>query len=215
MISKEVVVKIPPTTPTPPEPKPELPKVVEEIPNLLTNADFSAWLKGWKLLKVGTGKEMYARVIKNDFTYPYALEIKRTGSMRKKGEIGLIQVLNKDISQYTQLMLKADVKVISSSIESDGNQGGVYPINVRVDYLDTEGKSHLWRHGFLYTQKINYPQIGEQIPQGKWYSYTSINLMELTPKPKVIKEIRLSGSGWGFHSRIANVQLIGTKISTP
>lgn len=212
---EEVVVKIPPTTPTPSEPKPELPKVVEEIPNLLTNADFSAWLKGWKLLKVGTGKEMYARVIKNDFTYPYALEIKRTGSMRKKGEIGLIQVLNKDISQYTQLMLKADVKVISSSIESDGNQGGVYPINVRVDYLDTEGKSHLWRHGFLYIQKINYPQIGEQIPQGKWYSYTSINLMELTPKPKVIKEIRLSGSGWGFHSRIANVQLIGTKISTP
>jgi hypothetical protein len=193
-----------PIPPTPKEPKRKV-----EIPSLLTNGDFSSGLKAWKLIKIGAGKEMYAKVIKNDFTYPFALEIKRRGSMRVKGEMGVIQVLNKDVSKYTQLILKADIKVIYSSLESDGRRGGAYPIGIRIDYIDTADKPHLWRHGFLYAKKINYPQIGEQIPQDKWYSYISPNLMELEPKPKIIKEIRLSGSGWGFHSRIANVELIG------
>ncbi|MEW6094946.1 MAG: hypothetical protein AB1567_00240, partial [bacterium] len=90
-----------------------------------------------------------------------------------------------------------------------GRHGGVYPVEVQIDYTDVNGKFNSWRHGFLYAKRINYPKIGEEISQDKWYSYTSINLMELEPNPKVIKEIRLSASGWGFHSRIANVKLIG------
>ncbi len=208
---EEVVVKIPSTPPTPSEPKPELPKVVEEIPNLLTNADFSAGLKGWKLVKVGAGKEMYATVIKDAFTYPYALEIKRTGSMRVKGEMGVKQILNKDVSKYAQLVLKVDVKAIYSSLESDGTREGIYPVEVQIDYADAEGKLHSWRHGFLYATKINYPEVGEQIPQNQWFTYISNNLLELKPSPKVIKEIKLSGSGWGFHSCIANVALVWSK----
>jgi len=191
-------------------PKPKVaPPIKERVLNLLTNGDFSSGLKGWELVKIGAGKEMYARVIKSDFTYPYALEIKRVGSMRVKGEMGVKQILNEDVSKYTQLVLKADVKVISSSLASDTKKWKVYPITIRIDYIDVEGKPHFWKHGFLYAEKINYPQIGEKIPQDKWYSYTSLNLMELAPKPKIIKEIRLSSSGWGFHSRIANVELIG------
>ncbi|MEW6619771.1 MAG: hypothetical protein AB1422_10625, partial [bacterium] len=67
--------------------------------------------------------------------------------------------------------------------------------------------------GFLYAPKINYPDIGERIEQDKWIIYTSNNLLEWTPKPKLIKEIKLSGSGWGFHSKIANVKLMGEKGS--
>lgn len=219
---EEVVVKKPPELPLvelppkeekplPPTTKPiTKPEVVpEKAPNLLTNGNFSLGLKGWKLVKIGAGKEMYAKVIKNDFTYPFALEIKRIGSIRIKGEMGVIQVLNKDVANYTQLILKADVKVILSSLESDGNRGGAYPITIQINYIDVNGKLNSWRHGFLYANRINYPQIGEQIPQDTWYSYSSINLMELKPKPQVIKEIRLSATGWGFHSRIANVELIG------
>ncbi|MEW6094945.1 MAG: carboxypeptidase-like regulatory domain-containing protein, partial [bacterium] len=151
---EEVVVKKPPVPPTTPVPKPqleELPARVEEVPpkeekptplppkaetppippkeevhELLTNGDFSSELKAWKLVKIGAGKEMYAKVIKSDFTYPFALEIKRTGSMWVNGEMGVKQILNKEVSKYTQLVLKVDVKVIHSSLESDGRHGGVY-----------------------------------------------------------------------------------------
>lgn len=205
-------LKVPPTTPKVEEkPTPTLvpePEKVKPI-SLLTNGDFSSGLKGWKLVKLGAGKEMYARVIKNDWTHPYALEIKRIGSVRKYGQIGIRQVLNKDVSKYAQLTFQADVKVIQSTLESDGKRGGAYPVMIQINYTDVGGKVHSYRHGFLYAPKINYPLIGETIPHNKWYSYTSINLMELDPKPKLIKEIILSGSGWGFHSRMANVELLG------
>ncbi|MDI6736631.1 MAG: hypothetical protein QME42_10665 [bacterium] len=228
IVEVEPIVEKPVTPPsTPPEIKEEKPAptpskpsalptpIQEGVPNLLTNGDFSAGLKAWKVVKTGAGKEMFAKVIKNDFTYSYALEIKRIGSNRVAGEMGIAQLLNKDVSKYTQLILKAEVKVIDSSLQSDGKRGGVYPVEIQIDYLDAEGKVNSWRHGFLYAQVINYSAIGEKIPQDKWYSYTSSNLMALVPNPKIIKEIKLSGRGWGFHSRIANVQLISSETITP
>lgn len=215
-ISPEEEKPIPTPTPTPtptPIPTPTPPTHIEkeEIVHLLINGDFSKRLKYWKLIKEGTGKEMYAKVIRSDSTYPYALEIKRTGSMRVRGEMGVRQELNQDVSEYTKLVFRADVKAIHSSLESDGTRGGAYPIEIQIHYTDDEGKPHLWRRGFLYAKKINYPEIGENIPQNKWFTYTSGNLLELRPYPKVIKEVRVLGSGWRFHSRVANIQLIGTK----
>ncbi|MEW6619770.1 MAG: carboxypeptidase-like regulatory domain-containing protein, partial [bacterium] len=101
---EKVIVEIPPA-PLIPEPVPPKPEIVaeKEISELLVNSNFSSALDGWKLVKIGAGKEMYASVIRNDFTYPYALEIKRTGSNRVRGEMGVRQVLNKDVSGYTQL----------------------------------------------------------------------------------------------------------------
>ncbi len=223
----EPIVEKPVTPPTPPEikqekpapvsPKPSAPPTPTQkgVPNLLTNGNFSAGLKAWKVVKRGAGKEMYAKVIKNDFTYAHVLEIKRTGSNRVVGEMGIVQLLNKDVSKYTQLILKADIMVINSSLGSDGKRGGVYPAEIQIDYTDANNKPHSWRHGFLSTERINYPTIGEKIPQDKWYSYTSIDLMTLVSKPKIIKKVKLSGRGWGFHSRMANVQLISSDVPTP
>jgi len=200
---------------TNPQPEELLPAVEEtvtlekETHSLLTNGDFASGLSAWELVKTGRGKEMYARLITNDDTYPFAVEIKRSGSLYVKGEMGIKQVLNKDVSRYAQLFLKAEAKIIHSSLRSDGNQGGAYPISIRIDYLDVNNETYIWQQGFMYAPKINYLQIGMQIPQDIWYPYSTINLMELDPKPLVIKEIRLSGSGWRFYSRIANVELIG------
>ncbi|MFH1562547.1 MAG: carboxypeptidase-like regulatory domain-containing protein [Nitrospirota bacterium] len=214
-LSEKVVEKVPSLLPKPEVSQPVPPAPKEKVANLLTNGNFSTGLKGWKLVKVGAGKEMSAWAIKSDFTYSHALEIKRTGSNRITGEMGVVQRLNKDVSNYAQLILQADVKVIDSSLGSDGKKGGLYPLAIQIDYTDANDKPHSWRHGFLYTEKINYPAIGEKVPQDKWQSYTSPNLMELIPKPKMIKEIKLSGNGWGFHSRMANVQLISQETPTP
>jgi len=129
--------------------------------------------------------------------------------MWRKGFMGVSQTIDKDISTYSQLTIKAKIKIIYSSLRSDGNRGGVYPMTIRMDYIDDQGKTHSWEHGLLYPSRINYPEKGKQIERNIWHTYTSANLMELSHSPCKIKKIQLLGQGWAFHSRITGVELIG------
>lgn len=182
--------------------------------SLLTNGDFSSKLDSWEEIKIGKAKIMTIDIVDDSPEYLHVLGFKRKGARFVRGKLGISQSLNKDVSTYNSLVIKADVKVIYSSLISDRLKGGVYPITIELEYLDENGTTHLWKHGFLYVEKIKYGKIGEKIPQNQWYSYTSKNLLELTPKPKIITKVNLYGDGWEFWARVANVQLIAEqKIS--
>jgi len=211
---KEVIPEVEKAVEVPPPPKEVTPPRVEEviIPlSKLTNSDFKDGLTHWKKIDTGPGKKEIG-VIKESMHYPNVLEFKRTMAGKEKGRLGVNQQLNMDISEYVYVVIKADVKVIYASLKNDGDEGGDYPVTIELEYEDAQENIKSFKHGFLYQKQINYP-IGECISRDKWYSYTSPNLMDvITPKPRIIKGVKIYGSGLEFKGRVANLELICKEV---
>jgi len=191
--------------PTPAEKTPE---------TLIKNGDFTNGLNSWEETKEGVAITKI-EVVNDSSDYPFVLEINRKESNGQKGFLGLKQKINKKVDDYTLLAVVMDIKVVSSSLENDGTDGGEYPLCIEISYEDRAGIFYTWRQGFLYAGNINYPKIGERVPKDKWYIYLSGNLLKLEPKPKILKEIKIYGQGQDFVARIANLSLIGGKMKIP
>jgi hypothetical protein len=204
-----------------PEPFSQDDTSAEKTPEtLIKNGDFTHELQEWEWMKEGSTSGNDAgiskiAVVNENFDYPFVLEINRTGSNGQKGVLGLKQKIGERIDEYTLLAVVMDIKVIFSSLESDGTEGGGYPVCIEIIYEDHAGIFHTWKQGFLYAGNINYPKIGVKVPKDKWYIYLSTNLTKLEPKPKILKEIRIYGQGHDFTARIANLNLIGGKMTIP
>ncbi|MDI6736041.1 MAG: hypothetical protein QME42_07605 [bacterium] len=197
-----------------PLPETVTPEVIppEVILPQLTNSDFRDGLEYWQEVKKGGGDKKI-EIINEGEKYPNVLEFIQSKVRNEKGKIGVEQRLNMDISEYVYLVVKADVKVISSSLKNDGTQGGDYPIIIELEYEDARGNITSFKHGFLYQAQINYPKVGERIARNSWYSWTSPNLIDLiTPTPRVIKGVKIYGSGMEIKARVANLQLICERI---
>jgi hypothetical protein len=129
------------------------------------------------------------------------------------GEAGILQLLNIDVYRYTQINLKADIKIEGASMPGDCKRNGIsgtgesYPICLELKYTGTDGKPYVFKHGFLIIGKLNYPDIGERIKKGQWVTYVSPNLTQLSPRPIKITEARIVARGWDFVSRVDNVEL--------
>lgn len=172
---------------------------------LITNPNFDEGLNGWNVFKTGPG-QIYVLTSNEN---PHILSIARENSGRIKGNAGVRQELNIDIHNYSCLKIKAKLKAISCSINSDGTKGGVYPINLELQYEDMQGHPQIWRHGFLPNGKrLNYPEIGQIIPTDTWFNWVSEDLTKITPEPKRITGIRIYGNGWAFESQVCLIEIM-------
>ncbi|MEW6617915.1 MAG: secretin and TonB N-terminal domain-containing protein [bacterium] len=182
--------------------------------SLLRNGDFSAGLDLWEELRQGKANIMTINIVKDSPKYPHVLQFKRKIARKTIGKLGIKQDINREVATVsTSLFIKTDVKVIHSSLMSDTLlKGGIYPLTLEIEYLDEQGKIYLWKHGFLYSTP-RYKDKGEMVKRNEWHSYTSENLLSLTPKPKIITQIKVYGEGWEFWARIANLQLLEERLS--
>lgn len=140
-----------------------------------------------------------------------ALFFSRMGEDGNHCETGIIQKIDKDIRDFTSLVLHLDVRLIYQSLSGGGFLSSEFPIMVRLDYKDPYGNDRFWVHGFYYQNDDNYPiaPYGEQIPRYVWYPYESGNLLEMLAdtKPTHITAIRIYASGWEYQSMISEVGL--------
>ena len=189
------------------------PAVEVQTPSgLIVNGDFSYNLLGWTIWERGPWGgpmvgEVSASVVNDDETFSDVLEIKRTGSDNSGAANGVYQDLNLDISKFSSLSLKFDVKVVNQSLSGSGVESTEYPVHIAIYYIDAIENMHGWHHGFYYNGISQDPDHSTRVSQGTWYSYTSPNLMTLNPKPRIIKRIKVFGNGWDYAGRIDNIQL--------
>jgi len=188
----------------------------------LFNGDFSYGLDGWeKWHSSNVDDEWKIEVEPTDNPYTNVLNFERSHSSNDGGVVTVLQRLNFDVSGYEQLYLKADVKVVSNTLQGSGwwsdvyNQAGEYPVHLFVYYNDSNNQQHLWSWGFLTEQNVNKKTNYNVVKAGEWYSFTSQNLMELDPKPKIVTIVRVGGNGWDFHGKVDNVQLIAQNVTPP
>lgn len=182
---------------------------------LVANGDFSQGFARWdKLQQDEPGRPVEAGqrslvTEKIGDRETIALRLSRVSRMATHGEIGLTQVINKDVSDYQSLRLLADVRVDEQSLSGGGYMGYEYPIMIRVRYRDAAGAQIDWSHGFFFKNPENRPiPNGEWVPQAQWVAYNG-DLLEVKPKPAHLISVEVLAAGHSFDGMIANVGLVG------
>ena len=127
---------------------------------------------------------------------------------------GIMQSIEKDVSDAQALYLRADIKVDRQTLGGTGQDGHTAPLAIAICYEDRKGNPHCqnesyWR-GFysLEPGEGEHRRNGQKVPQGLWYRYI-FDMMQLAAKPKYIHFIALEGSGWAQREAwVKNIHLI-------
>ncbi|HIJ98561.1 TPA: hypothetical protein H1005_01290 [archaeon] len=181
------------------------------------NLDFSAGLNKWEIAHSSNVEDAWnISVIQKDDSYKNVLDFWRDNSASDGGAVRVKQKLDFDVSKKQLLILEADVKVISHTLDGSGwwydtHPGeGDYPVHIFLIYNDTTGKQQVWSWGFLTGSNPNTKTNYDIVNASEWYHFTSQNLMELVPRPEIITNIYVGGSGWDFQGRIDNTKIIAS-----
>ena len=188
-------------------------KPIPAARNLLANGDFQKPLTyGWRVYKDqgGDGGNVDGWVEVVSLGDRRAVRFYRTGSGGNSAITGIVQEINRDVSDYRFLKLHADIRLIYQSLSGGGYQSSEYPVIIRLKYKDKYGSEAEWIHGFYYQNDANNPtQNGERVPRYVWNPYETDNLLEtLDPPPFYIISLRIYASGWDYDSMVSEVGLI-------
>ncbi len=181
------------------------PRVLPAARNLLVNGDFRQPLSvGWEDYFVEAGEVRVSTVAGRPAAHFFRDGIGHA-------EVGIRQVLNYDVQDFTSLVLHLNVMVRGQSLPGCGMAGTECPIIVKVEYRDVFGGDRDWLHGFYSIPKAETDYLywwSEQIPLQTWVSYDSENLMELNPPPALIKAVTIYASGHAFDALVTEVELL-------
>ncbi|MHB0868127.1 MAG: FecR domain-containing protein [Chloroflexota bacterium] len=182
---------------------------------LVVNGDFSQGFLRWEMLdqhEPGRPVEQGQRMLvteKVNGRDTVALRVSRVSPLATHNETGLVETINKDVSDYQSLRLTADLRVDEQSLSGGGYMGYEYPIMLRVRYRDASGSQVNWTVGFFFNNPEERPTPnGQGVKQGQWYSW-DVDLMTAMPKPTHIVSVEVLGAGHTFSGMIANVGIVG------
>ena len=181
--------------------------------NLLRNGDFSEpELDAWQTNIIA--KDVVPGIVKVDEgDGRWVALFFRDGEDNVPTEVGITQIVEKDVNVYDALSIQLDVKLLHQSLPGAGYLSTEFPLRVEITYTDIYGKVLTWGHGFYYRDPENENwQIlgGEKIPPYLWYTYQSPNLMDelANTRPARINSVRIYASGWNYQSMVSEVYLV-------
>jgi hypothetical protein len=183
--------------------------------NLLRNGDFSEpELDAWQTNIIA--KDVTPGIVKVDEgDGRWVALFFRDGEDNVPTEVGITQIVEKDVNVYDELRIQLDVKLLHQSLPGAGYLSTEFPLRVEMTYTDIYGKVLTWGHGFYYRDPENENwQIvnGEKIPPYSWYTYRSPNLIEELEKngtrPARVNSVRIYASGWNYQSMVSEVYLV-------
>lgn len=181
--------------------------------NLLRNGDFSEpELDAWQTNIIA--KDVVPGIVKVDEgDGRWVALFFRDGEDNVPTEVGITQIVEKDVNVYDALSIQLDVKLLHQSLPGAGYLSTEFPLRVEITYTDIYGKVLTWGHGFYYRDPENENwQIlgGEKIPPYLWYTYQSPNLLNelANTRPARINSVRIYASGWNYQSMVSEVYLV-------
>lgn len=184
------------------------PTLLEVLPaarNLFINGDFRQPLEvGWETYTIEAGTVQTTTVAGRP-----AARFFRDGIGH--AEVGIRQVLNYDVRDFTSLVLHLSVIVQGQSLPGCGSAGSECPIIIRIDYQDIYGGDRVWYHGFYSIPKAETDYLywwSDPIPLQTWVSYDSDNLMQSDAPPALVKSITIYASGHSFDALVTEVELL-------
>ncbi len=136
------------------------------------------------------------------------------------GETGITQVISQTVAPDRALVAHTVLRVQSNDLGVCGVQGSECPLMIKIAYVDRGGAEHEWVQGFYTNEGDNLHFCGSceikrghiQVPQGKWYTFDSWNLLQTTPSPSMlphlIRSLTVLASGHSYQVQVAEVGLL-------
>jgi len=181
--------------------------------NLLRNGDFSEpMLDTWQSYVIADNVVPGSvRIVEREGRW--VAHLIRQGEENVPTEVGITQVVEKDVNVYDELVIQLDVKLLHQSLSGAGYLSSEFPLRVEITYTDIYGKVLTWGQGFYYRdpENENWRIInGQKIPPYIWYTYQSPNLMALLAdtRPARINSVRIYASGWNYQSMVSEAYLV-------
>jgi hypothetical protein len=184
---------------------------------LLVNSDFTLHDQNWTPWDKLSGQDVIGQrfwVSGPADTNPDvdALRVVRVSRSLEHGETGLTQKLDRDVSGFRHLWLRAWVRVDYADLSGGGTLGSEYPMMLQMKYEGpVEGSQYPWSIGMYYATDRPVPEgVAKQVPQGEWQPY-EVDLMgtETSNVPYRLLEFAVMGQGHSYDARIADISLVG------
>jgi hypothetical protein len=141
-----------------------------------------------------------------------ALRVVRVSRSGEHGETGLRQKLDRDVSGFRHLWLRAWARVDYADLPGGGTLDSEYPMMLTMKYEGpVEGSLVPWSIGLYYSAERPVPEgVASQWPQGEWQRY-EVDLMgtEASKIPYRLLEFAVMGQGHSYDARIASISLVG------
>lgn len=188
-------------------PLPSLPAALD----LIVNGDFKDPPdRGWNSLPGPKNGIPAGQVDVTPLGDRETIHIYRTNSEQTSAIAGIIQQINREVSDLHTMKLSADIRLHAQSLSGGGYLSSEYPLILRLRYRDEYGSEGEWVHGFYFQNTTNNPTLnGEQVPQDVWVPFESGNLFEIAdPRPFVITSLQIYASGWDYDAYVSSIRLI-------
>jgi hypothetical protein len=123
--------------------------------NLVVNGDFNELFDQWTQFSwtVELPEQPEGQVDIVRISGEPTLRILRQG--QGHADIKLRQVINQDVTDYETIRLFLTFRIVNHDLGVCGVQGSECPIFVRLDYVDDNGVSRTWQHGFYSVGQID------------------------------------------------------------
>lgn len=151
------------------------------------------------------------------------LEIVREGVGH--ADLWIRQTLQEDVTDLSSLNLALTFRIVSQSLDVCGVKGSECPLFIRINYIDENGVSQTWQHGFYASGEVvdgTTPDAciscavvqskHERVPPLQDYFYEVDLRTELARQgflpPRFIESLELGASGHSFEVEIVSVDLL-------
>jgi hypothetical protein len=144
-------------------------------------------------------------------------QFRREGNQSDQFIVGITQTLDVDVSEYSQLHLVAQTRVLAQSIEGAGVQGSECPIFITLVYKPTSPNDKEANHWIcVYTGTSASVRAGYidyfELPRFAWQEL-DINLRRLPQLRSVryLQQIIIEARGHDYLTEITAISLFGTE----
>lgn len=200
--------------------------VLETEVSLIRNNSFAlSYEDGWEFINDG---DPAGAVFHATFEGRPVLVIDRAagnwpGERLDHGESRLTQEINRDVTPYDYLELRATFYVDEQSLSTCGVQGSECAMMIRLEYTDVMGTQREFIHGFygFFDPVANYPLAcatcrteHEGINLRTWFTYKSGNLFNVLPaeqRPAFIQRLSFYASGHAYKVYVSEVDLLAAR----
>ncbi len=151
------------------------------------------------------------------------LRFRREGVGHADGRV--TQSVNQDVSDYESVRLSATLRIVDHSLDVCGVQGSECPLFFIINYVDDNGVSQVWQHGFFANGTVDdnltpgqciscavVQRPHERASLGQLYFYEVDLIQELASQgalpPRYIESVTIVGSGHSFVTDVFDLALI-------
>lgn len=126
-------------------------------------------------------------------------------------KVGIRQEVNRPATFLNSIELFATVKVVRQTTPIGGPQGNLYPLTIRVIYVDSEGAEHDWKQQFYYVAGQPDPVDPGQVEQGIWWAPKERFVLKSPDEVRdiaVIRAVEVFAYGSQFQSWITGISMV-------